>query len=192
MEWTGARYADKPTVEVATWIDGAPEDVWRVISDIGLMPEMSPELQSAEWCEGATQPAVGAKFVGHNRNRDFGEWDTTSFVVECDAPRVFAWAVQDPENPSAIWRFTLEPEDGGTRLRQWMQMGPGWSGLSVAIERMPDKEQKIVFVRLRDCEAAMTGTVAAIKQRIEAVSCGGRAPTPPPEGSAPRAPRKTD
>ena len=29
-----------------------------------------------------------------------------------------------------------------------MQMGPAPSGLSVAIESMPDKEQKIVFVRL--------------------------------------------
>ena len=24
MEWTGARYADKPTVEVRTWIDAPP------------------------------------------------------------------------------------------------------------------------------------------------------------------------
>jgi hypothetical protein len=167
MEWTGARYADKPTVEVGTWIDGTPEDVWRVVSDIGLMPDMSPELQSVEWCDGATRPAVGAKFVGHNKHRDFGEWQTTSYIVECEEPRVFAWAVQNPEHPAAIWRFTLEPDGGGTRLWQWMQLGPGPSGLTPVIERMPDKEQKIVFVRMRENEAAMAGTVAAIKQRVE-------------------------
>ena len=53
----------------------------------------------------------------------------------------------NPTTPSAIWRFRLTPRDGGTNLTYWMQMGPGRSGLSVAIESMPDKEQKIVFVR---------------------------------------------
>ena len=43
----------------------------------------------------------------------------------------------------------LPCDPGGTLLRQWVQMGPGRSGLSVAIDRMPEKEQKIVFVRLR-------------------------------------------
>ena len=46
MEWTGARYADKPSVEVRIWIDAAPAKVWELVSDIGLMPAMSTELQS--------------------------------------------------------------------------------------------------------------------------------------------------
>jgi hypothetical protein len=163
MEWTGARYADKPTVEVSTWIDAVPEDVWPVVSDIALMPGMSPELQSVEWCDGA----VGREFVGRSKHDAFGDWETRSYVVEREAPRVFAWAVQDPVEPSALWKFTLEPETGGTRLTQWMQLGPGRSGLSPAIDRMPDKEQKIVFVRMREFETAMTGTVAAIKDRVE-------------------------
>ncbi|WP_372346530.1 hypothetical protein [Streptomyces sp. KL116D] len=33
-----------------------------------------------------------------------------------------------------------------------MQLGPGRSGLSFAIDRMPEKEQKIVFVRMREFE----------------------------------------
>jgi hypothetical protein len=163
MEWTGARYADKPTAEVSTWIDAAPDVVWPVVSDIGLMPAMSPELQSVEWCDGA----VGRKFVGYSKHDALGEWHTTSYVVEFEAPRVFSWAVADPAEPSALWKFTLEPDNGGTRLSQWMQLGPGRSGLSLAIDRMPDKEQKIVFVRLREFEKAMTGTVAAIKDRVE-------------------------
>jgi hypothetical protein len=73
-------------------------------------------------------------------------------VIECEPERVLAWAVEDPQNPTAIWRFRLEPRDGGTALSQWMQMGPARSGLSLAIDRMPDKEQKIVFVRMREFE----------------------------------------
>ena len=88
-------------------------------------------------------------------------------IVEYDPPRVFAWAVGDPEQPAAVWRFSLEPRDGGTLLREWVRVGPGRSGLSMAVEQMPDKEQKIVFVRLRELEANMGATLAAIKKRAE-------------------------
>ena len=164
MEWTGARYADTPTVEVRTWIDASPQRVWQVVSNVELMPTMSTELQSVEWLDGSTEPAVGARFVGHNKHDALGEWSTTSHVIECEHERVFAWAVDDPKNPTAIWRFRLEPKDGGTELSQWMQMGPGRSGLSLAIDRMPEKEQKIVFVRMREFEKNMQFTLEQIKR----------------------------
>jgi uncharacterized protein YndB with AHSA1/START domain len=167
MEWTGARYADKPTVEVPIEIDAPPERVWAVVSDISVMPGSSPELQAVEWLDGRNEAGLGARFAGHNRHEAFGEWSTESVIVEYDPPWVFAWAVGDPEWPSAVWRFSLEPRDGGTLLRQWMQMGPGRSGLSFAIDQMPDKEQKIVFVRLREMEANMGATLAAIKGLAE-------------------------
>ncbi len=168
MEWTGARYADKPTVEVPVEIDAPPERVWAIVSDIAVMPEASRELQAVEWLDGRSGPELGARFTGYSRNEAFGEWSTVSVIVEYDPPRVFAWAVGDPTFPAAIWRFSLEPHQGGTLLRQWVQMGPGRSGLSFAIDRMPDKEQKIVFVRLREFEASMGATLAAVKRLAEA------------------------
>lgn len=169
MEWTGARYADGPTAEVSTWIDAPPDDVWGEVIDLPAMAASSPELQRVEWLD-AGEPAVGSRFVGHNRHEAMGEWSVTSHVVTCERPREFAWAVHDPQHPAATWRFTLEPVDGGTRLTEWVRLGPGPSGLSQAIERMPDKEQKIVFVRLREFERNMTATLAAIKERAEAGS----------------------
>ncbi|MGD1223143.1 SRPBCC family protein [Streptomyces krungchingensis] len=168
MEWTGAVYADRPTVEVTTWIAATPERVWQLVSDVELMPGMSSELQSVDWLDGATGPAVGARFVGRSRHDSFGEWATTSTVVEAEPGRLFAWAVEDPAHPSAVWRFRLEPKDGGTELTQWMQMGPGRSGLSYAIDAMPEKEQKIVFVRMREFERNMTVTLDHIKNLAEA------------------------
>ncbi|MET7440414.1 SRPBCC family protein [Streptomyces sp. NPDC004082] len=175
MEWTGARYADGPTAEVETWICAPPEHVWGLVSDIELMPRLSSELQSVHWLGGADGPALGARFVGHSRHEALGEWSTTSQIVEYEPPRVLAWAVEDPERPTALWRFTAEPRDGGTLLRQWMRMGPGRSGLSLAIDRMPEKEQKIVFVRMREFEAAMAGTVAAVKELAERAADSGKA-----------------
>lgn len=167
MEWTGARYADKPTVEVSVHIDAPADQVWEFVSDPELMPELSDELQAVEWLDGARGPTVGARFAGRNRHPSFGEWTTTSYVVECQPLRRFAWAVEDPDHPSATWRFTLTPEGDGTRLSQWMQFGPGRSGLNVAIDAMPDKEQKIVFVRMREHETHMTQTLDRIRARLE-------------------------
>jgi uncharacterized protein YndB with AHSA1/START domain len=168
VEWTGASYADTATVEVTTWVDAPPAVVWALVSDIGLMPTLSEELHAVEWLDGVTEPALGRRFVGRSKHASFGEWETTCTVVEYEPGVVFAWAVQDPDNPSATWRFRLEREGRGTRLSQWAQMGPGPSGLSSAIERMPEKEQKIVYVRLKEFEQGMTRNLEAIKQRMEA------------------------
>ncbi|GGO54962.1 SRPBCC family protein [Streptomyces lasiicapitis] len=167
MEWTGVRYAEGPTVEVRTWIDAPPGRVWDFVSDIARMPERSGELRAVEWLDGAVAPTRGACFAGHNKHEALGEWTTVSHVVECEAPRVFGWAVTDPEHPTATWRFSLRERDGGTELTHWMRMGPARSGISLAIERMPEKEQKIVFVRMRELEQGMRVTVDAIKGLAE-------------------------
>ena len=167
MEWTGARYADTPTVEVQTWIDASPDRVWPLITDISLMPELSDEVQSVEWLSAEAAPAVGAMFRGHSKHDALGEWSTICHIVEYEPNRVFAWAVADPDEPTATWRFTLVPERDGTTLTQWMRLGPARSGLSFAIDAMPDKEQKIVFVRMREFEQSMTRVVAQIKAMAE-------------------------
>ncbi|MGW3289249.1 SRPBCC family protein [Streptomyces sp. NPDC001002] len=167
MKWTGARYTDKPTVEVRTWIDAPPERVWALVSDVALMPGLSDELQSVEWLDDATAPAVGARFLGRSSHEALGDWTTTSYVIEYEPGHVFAWAVEDPADPSAVWRFRLHAGDGGTELSEWVQLGPGRSGLSLAIGRMPEKEEKIVFVRLREFERNMTATLERIKRLAE-------------------------
>ena len=65
MEFTEARVADLPTVQVSTWVNASPDRVWDVVSDITVMPETSTELQSVEWLdEGPVQ--VGSRFLGHS------------------------------------------------------------------------------------------------------------------------------
>lgn len=70
--------------------------------------------------------------------------------------------------PSARWRFTLAAQAGGTRLTQWMQIGPAPSGISMAIEAMPDKESRILHRRLAEHRANMTATLTGIKELAEA------------------------
>ena len=170
MEWTGQVFADTPTVAAEIYIEAPPERVWGLVSDIFLIPELSPELREVAWLDQVIGPSVGHRFVGRSAHPAMGEWETVSTIVECEPPRRFAWAVGDPGHPSATWRFTLAPDGTGTRLEQWFQMGPARSGLNVAIDAMPEKEQKIVFVRLREFEAGITSNLAAIKALAEAAA----------------------
>ena len=167
MEWTGQVYADCPAVAAEIYVEAPPERVWPFVSDIFLMPRLSAELREVTWLDGADRPAAGCRFAGRNANQALGAWETVSTVVECDEPHRFAWVVGDPGHPSTTWRFTLRPDGQGTVLEQWTQIGPGRSGLNFAIDAMPDKEQKIVFVRLRELEKGMQRNVAAIKELAE-------------------------
>ncbi|MGC4963022.1 SRPBCC family protein [Gordonia sp. DT101] len=181
MEWTGARYADGPTAEVHIRVAAPPAVVWQVVTDVESMAEMSSELQSVRWTDPAAEPGVGVTFIGASRHPAMGEWSTTSHVVEWNPPTSFAWAVEDVDSPSATWRFTLDPDGDETVLTQWVQMGPGRSGLSAAIDAMPDKEQKIVFVRMREFETNMTATLDQIKDRAERLAQDAAGATTTPE-----------
>jgi uncharacterized protein YndB with AHSA1/START domain len=161
------KYADTPTVETQTYIDAQPDRVWRLVTDFDLIISMSSELRGIEWEGDGDLPAVGRRYVGHNFHKDFGDWETTSIVITYDPPREFAWAVSDVDYPSSIWRFTLRPEGDGTLLTQWMQMGPARSGLSFAIDRMPDKEERIVARRLGEFRQAMETNLSTFKELSE-------------------------
>jgi hypothetical protein len=141
--------------------------VWALVSDIYLMPRLSAELREVEWLDGVDGPAVGRRFRGRSTHPALGSWETVSTIVACDEPREFGWAVGDPGHPSATWRFNLRPEGLGTLLEQWAQMGPGRSGLNLAIDAMPENEQKVVFVRMREFEAGFTSNLAAIRELAE-------------------------
>jgi hypothetical protein len=142
--------------------------VWLLVSDISLPARFSTEFGGAEWLDGATGAALGAQFVGHGHHAAVGEWETTSTIYEYRPLEAFGWAVGDPDDPSARWRFTLAAEGGGTRLTQWMQMGPARSGINIAIDAMPDKESKILHRRLGEHRANMEATLTGLKEVAEA------------------------
>ena len=162
------RLADLPEVTESIHVAAAPERIWPYVSDIGFAVGTSAELLAVEWADGeGPAPFVGRRFVGTNANMYFGQWQTTATVTECDEPHVFGWAVGDVERPNSRWRFTLEPDENDTMLTQWVRIGPGESGLTIAVARMPDKEERIIAGRLREFGAAMRAQLAAVKARAE-------------------------
>jgi hypothetical protein len=165
------KYADCPTVTVSTDVAAPAAAVWALVSDIGLSSRFSTEVGGAEWLDGAGGPALDARFVGHSAHDAIGEWSTTCIVTGFDPPRLFEWSVVGRDGDvSSIWRYTItDGAEGGVHLDYWFQMGPGRGGLNFAIERMPDKEERIVARRIEEHRANMERVVAGVKDLAEAV-----------------------
>lgn len=161
------RFADKPMTSAQLDIAAQPQTVWRLVTDINLAAQYSTEFKGAQWLDGATEPALGAKFRGHNMHPAIGEWSTDSEVTSLREPEHYEWSVLGEDLPGAIWSFILEPHENGTRLTQQMQIGPGRNGLTAAIERWPDKEERIIEKRLAEHQENMTRTLTGIKALAE-------------------------
>ena len=175
------KLSDAPTTEVSVTIDAPVARVWELVTDLNVPAGTSPEFSGADWLDGATAPVVGARFVGHNAHAALGQWETTSTVTVVEPEREFRYAVGDVDEPMAVWTYRLEPEDDGdgggegdgrVRLTQVAQIGPGRSGLSFAIDRMPEKEERIVERRLLEHAASMRANLEHIKALAEGTAGG--------------------
>lgn len=105
----------------------APVDkVWALVSDVTRIGEFSPETFEAEWLDGATGPAVGAKFRGHVKRNGRGPvyW-TTCRVTECEPNRKFAFGVLAGKKPVNTWGYELAAAgDGGTDVTEFFELAP--------------------------------------------------------------------
>lgn len=161
------RYADGPTTEATARVAAPPRAVWALVTDPQFLVEVSTEMQRAEWVDG-DRPGPGARLRGEHHHEAIGRWSTVSTVTAWEPERVFEWTVEAGAEcgGTAVWRFELTPDGDGTVLRQWARMGPGPSGLTAAIERWPDKEERIVEGRLREWRAGMERNLDAVRERL--------------------------
>ncbi len=158
---------EMPGVTVEVDIAASPEKVWELASDINIAAQFSTEFQGGEWVDG-DGPQEGATFIGRNERADVDrKWQTTCYVVACEPSRVFAWNVNDRDDPSAQWRFELERIPGGTRLRQSLVIGPRLSATGTAMVENPDKAQDILSGRQAMHRSNMTLTIHGIKGLAE-------------------------
>jgi uncharacterized protein YndB with AHSA1/START domain len=147
------------TVRVAA----PPERVWAAVGDLSRMGEWSPECERIELLDGATAPAVGTRFKGHNR-RGRAKWTTTCEVTAWEPGRVLAFAVGSAAKPQTVWRYDLAPADGGTDLTESFELvkpiGP--------VSRLVTRVTLGVTDRRADLEDGARRTVEAVQRAVEA------------------------
>jgi uncharacterized protein YndB with AHSA1/START domain len=185
-------------VSVSREIKAPPEAIYAMVADLPRMGEWSPECERVEWTKGATGPAVGATFDGHNRNGS-KSWSTHGEVVVADPGKEFAFEVRTVLNlPVSRWSYRFEPSDAGTTVtestidrRSWLvrNLGSMATGVSDRTARNRETMEKTLE------ELAAAAEAGASKQspdEVERVGGGavGRGPSArrrkasPPEGNA--------
>lgn len=171
------RHRDCPTVEEEIRVVADPAAIWAVVTDIELPVRRSPELRRVEWLDGATAVAVGSRFRGSNRNERLGEWETECVVTEVDVERRWTWDVCGPAGVQATWGFEIDPGRDAVTVRQWARLRTGQSGMTVAIEAMPDKEGRIIARRLAQWRNDLAANLELVRELVE----GAEPPVPGPD-----------
>jgi uncharacterized protein YndB with AHSA1/START domain len=161
------------SVEVQVELDGSPEDIWALITDVSRIGKWSPECVDGWWVDREGDlPRVGARFEGHNRFPSGFEATVPCVVTQADHAESFAWVTLDPElvvdRPAAIWSYRLSPSAtaGRTTVIHRFEHGPGQTGVTRAVDDDPEHAQQIVNDRLEVLRRNMTQTIEAMGQDL--------------------------
>jgi hypothetical protein len=103
------------------------DEIWNIVADVRNTGKFSPEVIEAEWLDGATGPALGAKFRGHVRRNEIGPvyW-TTCRVTACEPGREFGFEVLVSDRAVNNWHYRFAPaEGGGTEVTESFRMTDG-------------------------------------------------------------------
>jgi uncharacterized protein YndB with AHSA1/START domain len=109
---------------VTVHINAPADKIWDLVSDVTKIGRYSPETFEGEWIDGATGPAVGAKFRGHVKRNGKGPiyW-TTCTVLASEPAREFAFGVGANEQKVLnVWRYRLEPNGAGTDVTESFEL----------------------------------------------------------------------
>jgi uncharacterized protein YndB with AHSA1/START domain len=96
--------------EVSLRIQAPPARVYAIVTDIAQMGRLSPECTGGRWLDGATGPAVGARFKGSNK-RGVARWSTTNEVVAATPDEEFSFKTLQS---GYRWTYHLAPDGEGT------------------------------------------------------------------------------
>ncbi len=150
--------------EATLRVNVPPETLYRLVSDVTRMGEWSPETVRCRWLDGATAPAVGARFKGTNR-RAFMRWSTNPHVIVAEPGREFTFDVDNRLTHRKLmrWRYQFEPALGGTDLTESFELVGDlpWYISFVQRSLMGIKDRRA------DLEAGMQRTLERIKAVAE-------------------------
>lgn len=104
--------------QVVLEIDAPPEKVYDLVADVTRTPEFSPEVRRCTWLDGATGPAVGARFEVVNKAGRGPAWKNRPLVIVADRGREFAFSRTEKAAGTLVWRYRFEPVGDGTRVTE--------------------------------------------------------------------------
>jgi polyketide cyclase/dehydrase/lipid transport protein len=111
---------------VTVTIAAPTQQIWDLVADVRNTGRFSPETFEAEWLDGATGPAIDAKFRGHVKRNEIGPvyW-TTCRVTACEPGREFGFEVLVGDRAVNNWHYAFAPVVGGTDVTESFRMNEG-------------------------------------------------------------------
>jgi hypothetical protein len=102
-------------------IDADAHLLYDLVSDVTRTPQWSPEVVSCTWRDGATGPAVGARFTARNKRHWF-TWSNVPVVDTANPGTQFAITRSEPGSGTIRWHYRLEPTATGTTVELGYQV----------------------------------------------------------------------
>jgi hypothetical protein len=99
-------------------MDATPEAVYDLVADVTRTPDLSPEVMSCEWLDGATGPVVGARFKARNKVQRGPSWSNKPVVTVADRGREFAFTRTEIGGGTMRWAYRFEPDGTGTLVTE--------------------------------------------------------------------------
>lgn len=109
---------DGSSATASLTISASPQELYDLVTDVANMGRLSPECTGGTWLDGASGPAVGARFKGTNR-RGWVRWSTVSTVVAAEPGREFTFETKDS---GARWSYRFQPDHDGTLVTESREM----------------------------------------------------------------------
>ncbi len=106
------------TDTVERHIEASPEVLYDFIADVTRTPERTPDIVKCEWLDGATGPAVGARFKATNKQGRGPNWSNKPVVTVADPGKEFTFNRSEPFGGTLEWKHVLTPEGTGTRVTE--------------------------------------------------------------------------
>lgn len=106
------------TDTVDRYIEASPEALYDLIADVTRTPELTPDIVRVEWLDGATGPAVGARFKAINKQGRGPNWSNKPVITVLEPGREIAWERTEVAGGTVEWRYRFDPEGTGTRVTE--------------------------------------------------------------------------
>lgn len=104
------------TDTVDRYIEATPEAVYDLVADVTRTPERTPDIVRCEWLDGATGPAVGARFKATNHQGRGPDWSNKPVVTVADRGEEFSFTRTELFAGTILWRHRFVAEGTGTRM----------------------------------------------------------------------------
>lgn len=148
---------------VSLHIAAPADEIYELFADVTRTPEFSPEILSCKWLDGATGPAVGARFAARNKVPNRPPWTNKPVVTVVEPGKRFAFDRTEPFGGTVRWTYEFEPDGAGTMVTESYQVtrkvSPvGWFIIGVLFNRKD---------RTADLRTGMEQTLQRVRAVVE-------------------------